>query len=456
MKAIILVALVAVTSATFLTSCKPKISGQLVAESVDSSENFRVVNGQKYDSDHSELWNSPLELGGLHPHQNENFRLLTYLAKVETVQGDKIQCGVYEQAHWPPSADGDVENEDLVQEIVLYHYPNAESLVSGQNLGDCKCMRVANYVSGGISLMAFDCGTKSIERVPEIRGAIVKPSGVKIFLVAEKEVDDFLQEKKAESDQQSAQITADIGKLRSELNANQSKYNDARKDASQSYTNDPRYVALTKEDEDNLKTQVTLSNAVEFLRVKYGDPPNFSAWEHALKLRRSLGYSDQILDMMTVTWPRSATSQEQLTAWQAMKEDTERIQAIVQRPFRGEVDNLTMRVSNERLMQMDAAMDAVKTTEQKLDEANQTLKSFQTPYFYLSDFSPTALETSQADAKGNFVIHNPKPGTKIFAKLEPDVDATNSEFFWLVDLPQNGEKVILSENNLFAISTNTP
>jgi hypothetical protein len=48
-------------------------------------------------------------------------------------------------------------------------------------------------------------------------------------------------------------------------------------------------------------------------------------------------------------------------------------------------------------------MAAVEATKQKLDGANQTLKSFQTPYFYLADFSPAALETSLADEAGDFV-----------------------------------------------------
>jgi hypothetical protein len=90
---------------------------------------------------------------------------------------------------------------------------------------------------------------------------------------------------------------------------------------------------------------------------------------------------------------------------------------------------------------------ALKAAEKKLDEANQTLKSFQTPYFYLSDFSPAALEMSQTDVKGNFVVHNPKEGTKVFAKVKSD--ETNEEFFWLVDWPTKGQKLILSNGNMF-------
>jgi hypothetical protein len=433
MKTKILVALIAFTSVAILTSCKPRISGQIVTDLVKPSENLRVVNGQLYDSSHSELWKNPLELAGLHSHGNENFRLVTYLAKIETVAGDKIQCGVYAQAHWPPVANGEVESEDMVQEIVIYHYPNAESLVSGQLLGDCRCMRVANYNAIGISYAAFDCGVQSTELVPEIKGAIVKAGGVQILLVDAKEADDYLQKKKVESDQQSARIKADMGKFQSELDTNQLEYDEARKVASQSYTNDARYIALIKEDEDNLKTAKTLAKAIDFLESKYGVPP----------------------DMLNQPFVRQY-SQEQRTAWEAIREDTQRIQSISHRADRiaGEDDNLENKINNERRMQIQASIAALTATQKKLDEADKSLKSAQSPYFYLADFSPAPLETSPADAKGNFVIHNPKPGTKIFAKVKSD--STSDEFFWLADLPQKGEKLILSGANLFTISTNTP
>jgi hypothetical protein len=426
MKSKILVALIAVTFVMLLTSCKPKISGQIVTEWVKPSENLRIVNGQLYDSDHSELWKSPLELAGLHPHPNENFRLLTYLAKIETVDKNKILCVVYSQAHWPPVANGEVESEDLVQEIVIYHYPNAESLVSGQYLGDCRCMRVANYNAIGISYATFDCGVQSTELVPEINGAIVKAGGVQIILVDAKEADDFLKKKKVESDQQSARITVDIEKFQSELDTNQFEYDEARKVASQSYTNDSRYIALIKEDEDNLQTAKTLAKAIDFLESKYGVPP----------------------DMLNQPFVRQY-SQDQRTAWEAIREDTQRIQSIRQRATRiaGEDDNLENKINNERRIQIQASMAALNSTKKKLDEANQNLKSAQSPNFYLSDFSPAALEISQTDAAGDFQIHNLKQGAKIFAKVESD--ETNKVFFWLVELPPKGQKLILNNSNTF-------
>ena len=54
---------------------------------------------------------------------------------------------------------------------------------------------------------------------------------------------------------------------------------------------------------------------------------------------------------------------------------------------------------------------------------------------------------SLTDKKGYFVVHNPTKGTKIFAKLKSD--ETGEEFFWLVDLPPKGQKLILSSDNTF-------
>ena len=434
MKIKLLVALIAVTSVVTLTSCKPRTSGQIEADLVKPSENLRIVNGKPYDSFHSELWKNPLELAGFHSHGNENSRLVTYLAKVETVAGNKIQCGIYAQAHWPPVFNGEVESEDMVQEIVIFHYPNAESLVSGQLLGDCRCMRVANYNDTGISYAAFDCGVPATELVPEIKGAIIIAEGVQIFLVDAKETDGFLQKRKAESDKQCSQIETDIEKLKSNLNTKQLEFDEGRKVASESYTNDARYAALINEDAEMVKTAKTLSKAVDYLKSKYGDPPP--------------GYP---AIMSPLRYP-----QNQRAAWDAIVEDTRRVQSFARRAERiaDEDDRLENKVKNERQMKIESSLAALNTARKELDEANENLKSFQSPFFYLSDFSPVALETAQTDAKGKFVIHNSKTGTKVFAKIKSD--ETGEVFFWLLNSPQNGEKLILSDKNLFTAPTNTP
>jgi hypothetical protein len=351
---------------------------------------------------------------------------------METIEGDKIRCGVYEQAHWPPVANGEVESEHLVQQIVIYHYPNAESLVSGEDLGHCRCMRVANYISRGVSLIALDCGTQSTqspELVPVIKGARVKIGGVQILLIDAKEAADFWNKKKTESEEQCSLIKADIERLQAELNAKQAGYVEAPNVASPSYTNDPRYIALINEFNNAAKTVQTTANAVNSLRSKYG----------------TRVYSGRITKEKRQAWDAEEAGMQQI---ESIRRDEDRI--------RREIDSFPAKFRNEKDQRRQTAMTTIKARRihDELDKANQTLKSFQTPYFDLAGFSPAALEMSLTDEKGHFVLHSPSEGTKVFAKLKSD--ETSEQFFWLVDLPRRGKKLIFSDKNLFTISTNLP
>ena len=104
--------------------------------------------------------------------------------------------------------------------------------------------------------------------------------GVQILLVDEKEAIDFVNRKNAEAKQKFSKTQLEVEKLKAELAAEQAEYdrkkatNDAYI-ASQSYTNDPRYIALLNESDNIIKTNQTLVNAVNYLRSKYGEPPTF-------------------------------------------------------------------------------------------------------------------------------------------------------------------------------------
>lgn len=158
---------------------KIRESSFVTNNNVKPGPNYRVVNGQTFDTTHSDLWKYLLEAAGFQSYNNANSRLVLYQARVQTVAPAKIICGVYEEALWPPVADGEVESEKMVQEIVIYHYPNAESLVTGQSIGDCRCMRVANYISGGISLVALDCGVQATKKITEVVPAPADPKTLK-------------------------------------------------------------------------------------------------------------------------------------------------------------------------------------------------------------------------------------------------------------------------------------
>ena len=403
------VASVAVVAALFaiVAALKPKVSGQILADWLPDS-NLRVVGGQSYDVEHSELWKNPVELAGFRSHGNENSRLVTYLAKVETVAKDKIQCGIYAQAHWPPVANGEVESVDMVQEISIYHYPNAEFLISGQALGDCQCMRVGNYNDHGISFAAFDCGVPPLnpECVSVIKNAKVKVSGVQILLVDAKEVSDYLQNKKNESDQKCIQTKADIEKLKVELNDAQANFDKVKNPPADFIQNDPRYIGAVK---------------------KYNDIKQ----EAAKKFNNAIKYYPSAM-------PNPASAEFTEKTEQASKE----------------LEGLPSLISAEWSSKFDVAQNALGAVKQKLNEANHLLEMYQAPVFYFSDFNPRVLGKAQIKQNGEFMIPNFKPRTKVFAKAK-SYD-TGETFFWLLNAPQKGEKLILSDKNLFTPPTNTP
>jgi len=381
-----LAALIAVTFTTLLTSCKQKISGQMVTSSVKPSKDFRVVDGQLYSTTDSKLWGSPIELAGGLPDLANNGHPLRYEVVAERIGKDKVVCDFDAITYWFETYTAARQDEfrQTKKTIVIYHYPNPEQLVTGEVVS-CRCMRVANYNENGISCEAYDCGVQSTELVPVIKNAMVKVGGVQILLIDAKEADEFLNKKKIESDQQCTRIKADIEKMQSELETNQSEYVEAKNVASQSFTNDSSYVALLKETQENIKTVETLANAVKSLRAKYGDPP----------------------DMLNQPFVRQYP-QDQRAAWQAIREDTQRIQSIRRRANQIDIEDasLPQKIQNKRNWQVKTAMAALDAAKKNLDEANQNLKSAQSPSFYLADFSPVALEMSQTDKEGNFVVHN--------------------------------------------------
>ena len=264
---------------------------------------------------------------------------------------------------------------------------------------------------------------------------IVDPSGVgspldgiQIILVDGKEANEFLKKKKTESDQQCSQTKAEIDKSQAELKIEQAEYDEKKATndayiASQSYTNDPRYIAILKVSDDTIKTAQTLANAVTYLRSKYGEPPEIFVTQY---------------------------TKEQRDGWAAQKEDIRRIESIRHDAVRtdNELDSFPQKVKNEKAWENSAAMQKVELTKENLQIATANLAAFQTPFFYLADFSPTSLEMSLADLSGNFTIHNPKKGSKVFAKLK--LEDSKSGYFWLVDLPPEGQKLILSNGNLFS------
>jgi hypothetical protein len=136
---------------------------------------LRIVNSQLYNTYYSELWGNPLKAAGLSGVMSGGFGT-AYAIRVEKVDKDKIVCGIYRQSYRPETYTGmaQLADEEFFEDIVIYHYPNAESLMSGQDLGECRCMRVANYNSGDVSLIALDCGIQATNLVPLVKEEKIK------------------------------------------------------------------------------------------------------------------------------------------------------------------------------------------------------------------------------------------------------------------------------------------
>jgi hypothetical protein len=82
-----------------------------------------------------------------------------------------------------------------------------------------------------------------------------------------------------------------------------------------------------------------------------------------------------------------------------------------------------------------------------ISTTTSSLAVFQTTYFYFDGFEPNPIESCLTDSNGEFSMPNTKRSAKIFAKLVQD----KSGVFWLVDLPADGRKLILNNENIFKI-----
>jgi hypothetical protein len=132
-----------------------------VSESrIKYDKNFRMVNGKIYDTRNTNTWGHLLNEAGLSGVMSGGFGM-AYAVRVKEVQRNKIVCSVYRQTYRPETYTGvaQLADEEFFENIVIYHYPNSMSFVSGQDLPDCICTRVANYNLDGTSLVALDCGT---------------------------------------------------------------------------------------------------------------------------------------------------------------------------------------------------------------------------------------------------------------------------------------------------------
>jgi hypothetical protein len=250
---------------------------------------------------------------------------------------------------------------------------------------------------------------------------------VQILLIDSKEADDFLSGKKLESQKQTSLLTAQIEQLKIERSAAEAVYENITASnsvyfANRSFTNDSRYITLADESNKRIQSMQNLTNAIAALKSQYGEMPQIRIGHY---------------------------TQEQLNAFAAETDDAQRIKSLRERTRQigNELESLVRKIQNEKNTNAVMAKQKVDDIDNKIKTANDSLASLKTPYFYLDDFSPRPMEMSLTDDKGNFVINQPKPHAKIFAKI--NLKDSKSSYYWLVDLPATGEKLNLSDGNAF-------
>lgn len=105
----------------------------------------------------------------------------------------------------------------------------------------------------------------------------------------------------------------------------------------------------------------------------------------------------------------------------------------------------------ESQTQTAATKAELKLAQTKLNDAATALKNYPTANDYFGGFFPTPIETTETDVEGDFTIERPKQTAKVFVKAQRQTMNSVENYFWLVDLPATGDKLILSNNNMFKV-----
>lgn len=259
-------------------------------------------------------------------------------------------------------------------------------------------------------------------------------SSVEVRLIDAKEADDFLKRKLVEAEIKSAALQSNYLVLVKNQEvardaAIKTKIANDEYVKNDSYTNEPEYLALVKESNDNFASFKKMQKAFEYLKAKYGVPPEI----------RNIHYT-----------------KEQQDAFAAEQYDIDKMQSLHYRSeeIDRKVNEFYNRTKNQKDRETQAAQQEFEQAEREVSEAMGALANLKTASFYLGDFDPVSIESALTDEKGDFTLHNPQKNTKIFVKLR--TPESSESCFWLVDLPPKGKKLVLSNNNVFTIPANSP
>ena len=117
---------------------------------------FRRVGGQVLDTRDKSKWGGILQGAGY-----SGGGWTGYAIKADKILGSEVFCQIIRLNMYPDAYSGaiEVQSQEPVCEVVIFHYPNASSLLSGNDMPDCLCTRIENYNNDGDSIIALDCGT---------------------------------------------------------------------------------------------------------------------------------------------------------------------------------------------------------------------------------------------------------------------------------------------------------
>jgi hypothetical protein len=132
---------------------------------VKPGPNYRVVNGETYNITNSGLWGSVIEEAGFAGVHQTDYLPVVYVARLNSIEANKILCDIYSQISWP-GKEG--TGSEFVETVVIFNYPDVGSLVTGKSIGDYACMKGGNCRIRNNSFRAFDCGVQSSQRVTEV------------------------------------------------------------------------------------------------------------------------------------------------------------------------------------------------------------------------------------------------------------------------------------------------
>jgi hypothetical protein len=160
----ILIPLIAVSMILgWQAGAQTNVAPVILTNLIEAPYNLRDVNGQIYDTTHSELWGSVTEMErlGWAGTDLDGNTVRNYIA-VHQIKGTTVLCDIFRSLSYPEKYSGLLQenSREYVRSIIILNFPKPESLVSGRGV-DCLCMRTTNYVnSDGISFVTYDCGTK--------------------------------------------------------------------------------------------------------------------------------------------------------------------------------------------------------------------------------------------------------------------------------------------------------